>query len=162
MLEVFRRLTVPYQLTHWSANLIAALPQIISGFYLTFYFSPQNMGVPWRTEFNDLPAFKVSPDFIEIVADFGFVFSKIPEFFAYAACYTMFFGGLLWIVGYCIRLSSVFIFLVMLTTLLFREFDYTWSYIPTFAFLSVSILAFWFGSGKFGLDYLIAKGRKWI
>ena len=162
MLEVFRRLTVPYQLTHWSTNLIAAIPQIIGGFYLTFYFSPTNMGVPWETKFNDLPSFTAAPSFIHTVSEFGSIFSDYPAFFAYAACYTMFFGGISWIIGYCIRLSSFLIFWVMLITLLFREFDSSWSYIPTFAFLSLSILGIWFGSGKYGLDYVFAKKMKWI
>lgn len=162
MLQFFKRITVPYHLSHWYTNLLAVIPQIIGGFYLTFYFSPRNMGVPWSTKFNNLPAFKVSPDFIETVGGFGYIFSKNPEFFAYAACYSMFFGGIFWIIGYCIRLSSVFIFLVMLTTLLFREFDYSWSYIPTFSFLSLSILGLWFGSGRYGLDYIVAKKMRWV
>lgn len=162
MSQFFKRITVPYPLSHWYTNLLAAIPQFIGGFYLTFYLSPQNMGVPWQTGFNDLSAFKVSPGFVNTVGDFGFIFSEYPVFFAHTACYVMFFGGIFWIIGYCIRLSSVLIFLVMLSTLLFREFDYSWSYIPTFSFLSLSILGLWFGSGRYGLDYIVAKRMRWI
>lgn len=153
---------MPYRFGEWYLDFITAIPQIIGGFYLTFYYSPQNMGVPWNTGFNDLQPLRVSNDFVETVNRFGSIFSIFPDFFACAACYSMFFGGILFILGCCIRLTSFFIFWVMLTTLLFREFDYSWSYIPTFAFLSLSILGLWFGSGKFGLDYLISKWFKWV
>jgi putative oxidoreductase len=74
----------------------------------------------------------------------------------------MFFGGIFLIVGCCTRLASLLIFLVMLVTLLFREFDQSWSYIPTFVFLSISILGIWFGSGRLGVDYLISKKLHWV
>lgn len=142
--------------------MITAIPQIIGGFFLTFYYSARVMGVPWKSKFNYLAPFEISHVFVEIVGDFGSIFTHYPICFASAAAYSMFFGGILLIVGCFTRMASFFIFMVMLITLLFREFDYSWSYIPTFTFLSISILGLWFGSGRFGIDYWIAKKMDWI
>lgn len=162
MLLLLRKLTLPYPFRPWHLSLVITIPKILGGLFLTFYFSAHYMGVPWKTASNSLPAFKVSPEFIGVVHDLGFIFSTFPKFFAYAAAYSIFFGGILLIIGCCTRLASFFIFWVMLITLLFREFDQSWSYIPTFVFLSISILGLWFGSGRFGLDYFISKKLKWV
>lgn len=162
MLVVFKKLTKPYDFGEWHIHLINGVPQFIGGLFLTFYYAPRNIGVPWNTEFNNLSLFKVSPQFIGIVEDFGGIFSMYPVFFATAAAITMLFGGVLLMLGCCTRFASFFVFLVMLVTLVFREFDQSWSYIPTFAFLSLSILGIWFGSGKFSLDYLISKKFNWV
>ncbi len=162
MFLVLKKLTLPYSFELWHLCLITTLPKIIGGFFLTFYYSAQNMGVPWESDFNNLAPFKISPAFVGHVRDFGLAFSTYPVFFATAAAYSMFFGGICLMTGFFTRIASSLIFLVMLVTLLFREYDYTWSYIPTFTFLSVSILGLWFGSGRFGLDYVIAKKMNWL
>lgn len=162
MLTAIKRITIPYYFREWYLDFTTAITQIIGGLLLAFYYSPQNMGVPWQSKFNALPSFEVSSQFVETVSNFGTIFSKFPDFFACVACYSMFFGGILFILGCFVRFISLMIFLVMLNTLLFREFDHSWSYIPTFAFLSLSILGLWFGSGKFGLDYLISKKLDWV
>lgn len=162
MVVVLKKLTLPYHFEQWHLCLITTLPKVFGGFFLTFYYGPRNMGVPWNTEFNQLAPFEVSPIFINQVREFGSIFSMYPTFFATAAAYSMFFGGICLMLGFLTRIASSLIFLVMLVTLLFREFDYTWSYIPTFTFLSVSILGLWFGSGRLGLDYLFAKKMNWV
>ncbi|MEM1257655.1 MAG: DoxX family protein [Bacteroidota bacterium] len=162
MFLVLKKLTLPYSFEQWHLSLIATLPKIIGGFFLTFYYSAHNMGVPWESDFNNLVPFEISPKFVGHVQDFGFIFSKYPTFFAKAMAFSMFFGGICLILGFFTRIASSLIFWAMLMTLLFREYDYTWSYIPIFTFLSVSILGLWFGSGRFGLDYLIAKKMNWL
>lgn len=162
MFLVLRKLTLPYFFRQWHLCFITTLPKTIGGFYLTFYFSAHNMGVPWNSDFNSLAPFEISPSYIGHVHDFGFIFSTYPVFFATASAYSMFFGGICLITGCFTRIASSMIFLVMLVTLLFRELDYSWSYIPTFTFLSISILGLWFGSGRFGVDYLIAKKMNWL
>jgi putative oxidoreductase len=162
MLTIFKKMTIPYSIEEWYLNLINALPKVVGGLLLTFCYSPRNMGVPWNSSFNDLPAFRIAPEFLSTVQGFGSIFSAFPSFFAAAAAFSMFFGGICLIIGCCTRLASLLIFLVMLTTLLFREFDLSWSYIPTCAFLSISILGIWFGSGRLGLDYLISKKLNWV
>ena len=152
---------MPYDFGRWYLSFITALPQIIGGFFLTFYFSPRNMGVPWKSEYSDLKTFEVSPIFIEVVQEFGFIFTMHPRFFAASAAYSVFFGGICLITGCFTRLASLFIFLTMLVTLLFREFDQSWSYIPTFTFLSISMLGLRFGSGRVGMDYAISKWLNW-
>ena len=161
MLAVFRKMTVPYPFEGWLLDVINSIPKIIGGFFLTFYYSPKVMVVPWGSNFEGEAPFTVLPSFIQIVNDFGSIFNGFPEFFAYAAAYVMFFGGIALMVGCCTRLVSFLIFLVMVVTLFFRELDSTWSYIPTFMLLAVAILGMWFGSGKFGIDHVIAKKFNW-
>jgi len=162
MFIVLKKLTLPYNFRDWHLSLIAALPQIIGGFLLTFHYSAHNMGVPWHSKFNDLPMFKISSGFVAHVREFGSIFTTYPVFFSYAAALSMFFGGICLMVGCLTRFASFLIFWVMIITLFFREFDHSWSYIPTFAFLSISILGIWFGSGRLGVDYFISKKMNWI
>lgn len=160
MLNVFRRLTVPYQLTHWSANLTAAIPQIIGGFILVFYWAPSKIGLPWSN--NGLALFEISPEFVGLIEKFGDSFADMPFTIAYIFAVIELLTGIILMIGCCIRIFSFFFILQLVFILIFREFDGSWSYIPYFSYISICLMALYFGSGKFGVDYLIAKGMKWL
>ncbi len=162
MRTVLKKLCVPYRLTEWYLDLLIAIPQIIGGALLLFVYGPQNMGVLWKSSYGNLAPFEISPAFVTRVRDFGGIFSLYPKFFAGFAASVELYGGLLLILGLYTRLSSFFIFIMMVITILFREFDGSWSYIPVLGFLALGISGMIMGSGRFGLDYLISKKNNWV
>jgi len=117
------------------------------------------MGVPWDSS-TSLKVWEVSPDFVSAVRGFGGIFSEYPEFFASSAALIEIFGGIFLILGLGVRIVSLLIFQIMLITLLYRSFDFSWSIIATIAFLAIGILGIWFGSGRLGFDYLIWRFLK--
>ena len=160
MVQIIKKITLPYKLTFWYLDFIIVSIRIISGFLLAFYYGPKNMGVPWDSE-TALETWQVSPSFLAIVDNFGGVFSKYVTFFAVAAALVEIIGGLLLIFGLATRVVSFLVFQIMLTTLIYGPLDNSWSYTPTIAFLANGVLGLWFGSGRIGLDYFICRLFGW-
>lgn len=159
MVTLVRRLIQPYKLSFWYLDITIAFIQITAGVLLSFYYGPTNMGVPWDSR-SSLKVWEVSPDFVSVVDGFGGLFSLNPVFFATSAALVEIIGGIMLILGLGVRIVSLLIFQIMLITLLYRTFDYSWSIISTISFLAVGILGIWFGSGRLGLDYLICRSLK--
>lgn len=159
MVNIVKTLTTPYKLTHWFANLITSLPQLLTGLYLMFNWVPAKFGLPWSNSSLDL--FEISKYTSYQIAEFGGIFQVYSDVFAILFIVLQTIIAVNFILGCCIRITS-FVFLIQLITILvFREYDGSWNYIPYFIFSAISILGLWFGSSRYGLDYLIAVKLKW-
>jgi putative oxidoreductase len=67
-------------------------------------------------------------------------------------------GGLLLAFGLQTRIASFLIMCTMLVAIFMQKWgEGTWGMLPAMGFLWVSIYSLYFGSGRFGLDYLIVK-----
>jgi putative oxidoreductase len=159
MTTLIRRIIKPYQLSFWYSDLTIAFIRITAGVLLAFYYGPINMGAPWDSS-TFLKVWEVSPDFVSIVAGFGGIFSKNPVFFATSAALVEIIGGIMLILGLGVRVVSLLVFKIMLITLIYRSFDFSWSIVATISFLATGILGIWFGSGRLGLDYIICRALK--
>ncbi|MFX0556655.1 DoxX family protein [Maribacter sp. CXY002] len=148
---------IPYKLDGLLNNLLVLLPRVISGILLCFVYAPQNIGTPWSPEDLNLQLLKINPTFVGHVRDFGPPFDLMPLVFSWSAIITMAFGGFLMILGLNTRITSFFLVMTMFITILFREWDNSWSILPTFLFFCTGLFYLGFGSGKFGLDYYISK-----
>ncbi len=93
--------------------------------------------------------------FVGGVADLGFPF---PEFFAYAAAFSEFLGGIFIILGLFFRPVLLFVIITMLVAVFGAHADdpFGRKELPlTFAFISAATLLT--GPGKFSLDALIVR-----
>ena len=160
MIYLLKKITIPYHLTHWASNLVTALPQIISGFLMLLFWTPYHFGLPWSV--NGLQLFEVAPDYLAMIEALGGIFSRYPRPMAYLIIGIELVVALLFIFRLGIRLASFIFFIKLVTILALREFDGTWHYTPYFSMISVSLLGLWFGSGKYGFDYLVSKKLDWI
>ena len=70
-------------------------------------------------------------------------------------------GGLFLLLGLQTRIASFLIMCTMLVAIFLQKFDQgVWSMLPAMGFLWVAMYNLYFGSGRFGLDYLINKTLK--
>lgn len=157
MITAIKILVVPYKFTHWYLEATKSIPQILGGLILSFHYGSRNMGPIWATADSPLQAFEIDPAFVNAVAKFGGIYALYPSFFAGAAASIEIYGGLCLVFGCFTRITSFFVFVIMLVTLMFREFDGSWSYIPVCLYLALSILGMLLGSGKLGIDYYLSK-----
>jgi len=100
---------------------------------------------------------KIPPSerFIESVSDLGF---PVPAFFAWAAGFSEFFGGLLLVSGLATRPSTFFLSITMTVAVLLRHANDPFSTKEKpLLFLMIFILLFLAGSGKYSLDYFLRK-----
>lgn len=159
--SVFIKLTEPKEIEGFFANLVLALPRILAGFFLATMFGGDKFGVPWSIADTGLMLFGVVDWFPEDVAKFGFPFSEAPVFFAWMGAASEAIGGMFLLLGLQTRISAFLISCTMLTAIFLQKWGGPlWGMLPAMGFLWVSLYATVFGSGKFGLDYLITKKIK--
>ena len=158
----FKKIIEP---THFSSNLtnaVLAIPRILGGLMLAFEFGSSKFGMPWSTT-DEMGLFQVASWFPEDVAKFGIPFSIAPAFFAWLGAASEAIGGLLLALGICTRISAFLIASTMLTAIFFQkwpdamEYSSSWPLLPAMGFLWIAIYSMLFGSGKFGLDQVIAR-----
>lgn len=161
--SILIKLTEPKEIEGFFANFVLALPRILAGFFLATMFGGDKFGVPWSIADTGLGLFEVVDWFPEDVAKFGFPFSEAPVFFAWMGAASEAIGGMFLLLGLQTRISGFLISCTMLTAIFLQKWGGPlWGMLPAMGFLWVSLYATVFGSGKFGLDYLIAKKLKSI
>ena len=163
IVSAFIKLTEPKEIEGFFANLVLALPRILAGFFLATMFGGDKFGVPWSIADTGLGLFEVADWFPEDVAKFGFPFSLAPDFFAWMGAASEAIGGMFLLLGFQTRISGFLISCTMLVAIFLQKWGGPlWGMLPAMGFLWVSLYATVFGSGKFGLDYLLARKLKSI
>ena len=161
-LQSFLKLIItPVIQKHWSADVLLAVPRIFCGFVLTTMFGADKFGMPWTAKSQNLDFFEVAAWFPQDVSEYGGLFAMAPIFFAWMGAFSEAVGGLFLMLGLKTRIASFLIMCTMLVAIFFQKIDGPlWSMLPALGFLWVAIYNLVLGSGRFGLDYLIAKKLK--
>ena len=158
MKNFIRGILTPRIQSHWVADLIFAIIRVITGLLLAIDFGASKFGMPWSPEDKKLGLFEVAYWFPDDVSAYGGIFAAFPIFFAWIGAFSEAVGGLLFALGLKTRLASFLIMCTMLVAIFFQKWGQgSWGLLPAMGFLWVSIYNLYFGSGRFGLDYLISK-----
>lgn len=145
----------------WWQDLILAFPRIVCGYLLTADFGAAKFGLPWSPPENGLGFFEVAFWFPQDVAHYGGIFAVAPAFFAWMGAFSEAVGGLFLLFGFQTRIFSLLIFCTMLVAIFAQQIqDGLWNCLPALGFLWVSLFTLLLGSGRFGVDYWIAKKLK--
>ena len=145
----------------WVADLIFALIRFISGIILALDFGASKFGMPWTDNGQYINLFEVSAWFPEDVAQYGGIFAMFPIFFAWMGAFSEAVGGLFLAFGFKTRIASFLILCTMLVAIFLQKWGQgTWGMLPAMSFLWIAIYNLYFGSGRFGIDYLISKKIK--
>ncbi len=145
--------------TNLAGDILVSIPRIVCGLLLAFDFGSSKFGMPWSG--NDLTLFDIPDWSAEDVAQFGGLFALAPYFFAWMAAASETLGGLLLALGLKTRLASLMIGCTMLVAIFFQKWDSSlWEMLPAMGFLWVSLYSLAMGSGRLGLDFIIAKAIK--
>lgn len=156
--DLFLKITEPTTIKGWLSNIMVAIPRIAGGYFLTTNFGGSKFGMPWTDPEQGLALFQVAEWFPKDVAEFGLPFSLAPVFFAWMAAASEAIGGLFLFFGFQTRVSAFLIMCTMLVAIFFQKWgEGVWNMLPAMGFLWMSMYALTLGSGKLGLDYLIAK-----
>lgn len=154
--SLLKKIIEPFAADSLLLCLFIKAPQIVVGYLLAFYFGKHSFGVPWSPGHLNLSFFEVAPWFLDVVSNFYEPIRSFPYAFALFSGLTKIVGGICLILGFLSRIASFCIILLMTIFLInqdFIEFNFTF---PLF-FIAVSCFSLYFGSGKFGLDYLLSK-----
>ncbi len=161
-IRMFRRILIPQSFSSFGNNLALAIPRILGGLMLCFEFGSSKFGMPWSTT-NEMGLFEVASWFPEDIAKFGLPFSLAPLLFAWLAAASEAIGGLFLAFGLGTRIWGALLTCTMLTAIFLQkwpdvlEYGSSWPILPAAGFLWISIYAVVFGSGKYGIDYLLTK-----
>lgn len=157
MKKIFASVPMPF----WWQDLILAFPRIVCGYLLTADFGAAKFGLPWSPPENGLGFFEVAFWFPQDVAHYGGIFAVAPAFFAWMGAFSEAVGGLFLLFGFQTRIFSLLIFCTMLVAIFAQQIqDGLWNCLPALGFLWVSLFTLLLGSGRFGVDYWIAKKLK--
>lgn len=152
------RLLEPVKFNNWISDVLIAIPRIVAGLLLAFDFGASKFGMPWTAPEQNLNLFEVAAWFPEDVAKFGFPFSIAPVFFAWMAAATEAIGGLFLAIGFKTRAIAFLVCITMLTAIFFQKWGQgSWGMLPAMGFLWVSMYSLVLGSGRIGIDYLLAR-----
>lgn len=152
------KLVNPTPVTGVLSNVAIAIPRILFGLILAIDFGASKFGMPWTDPEKNLSLFEVASWFPEDVEKYGGLFAMFPVFFAWMGAASEAIGGLFLALGLKTRLAAFFIVCTMLTAIFFQKWgEGVWGMLPAMGFLWVGMYALVLGSGKFGLDYLLAK-----
>ncbi len=158
MKTILRKLITPVTQVHWLADAIFAVIRFVCGMLLAIDFGASKFGMPWTDEGQNLGLFEVAAWFPEDVAAYGGIFAIAPIFFAWMGAFSEAVGGIFLAFGLKTRVASFLIMCTMLTAIFLQKWGQgTWSMLPAMGFLWVATYNLYLGSGRFGLDYLIAK-----
>ena len=155
----FIRLFTPFVANDWYINVIIKVPRVIIGAILAFHFGPFSFGMPWSPSHLNLELFEVSPRFIGIVSNFYDPFGQFPYILGLISGLIKCFGGLFLIIGLGTRIVSFLVILLMIIFLV-NSHAINFNYIFPLFFISVGCFGLYFGSGKYGLDYLLTPKKK--
>ncbi|WP_428657901.1 DoxX family protein [Runella sp.] len=144
MKTLFSKIITPVYTSAWYSDLLLAAPRIIGGYFLAVNFGGSKFPAPdW---------------FVEDVSKFGGLFALFPGFFAWAAVLAETVGGIMLVLGLGTRIAGFMVACTMLVAVFFQKWgDGVWGMLPAMGFLWISLYAIVMGSGRFGLDRLIAE-----
>ena len=158
MKKIFKKITKPILLPHWSQDLFLAIPRVVCGFLLTSSFGAAKFGMPWSPVDNNLGLFEVAFWFPNDVAEYGGVFAIAPAFFAWMGAFAEAVGGLTMLIGFQTRISSFLVACTMLVAMFMQQWSQgLWMMLPAMGILWASMTSLILGSGRFGIDYLLTK-----
>lgn len=161
MLRTLRPLFEPLVLPHWWQDALLLLPRLVCGYLLTAEFGAAKFGMPWSPADNNLGLFEVAFWFPNDVAAYGGIFALFPAFFAWMGAASEAVGGLLLLLGLGTRVSAFLIICTMPVAIFMQQLSQgMWNMLPAAGFLWAALPALVLGSGRFGLDYLLAKPRR--
>ncbi len=153
-----KKLTTPLLMQYWWQDLLLLIPRVICGYLLAFDFGAAKFGLPWSPADNNLGFFEVAFWFPNDVAAYGGVFAMFPVFFAWMGAFSEAVGGLFLILGFQTRFFSFLIVCTMLVAIFMQQLQNgMWNALPAAGFLWVALFTTITGSGKWGIDFLIAK-----
>jgi putative oxidoreductase len=153
-----KKIITPILLPAWWQDVILAVPRIVCGYLLTTTFGADKFGLPWSPVDKNLGLFEIAFWFPADVAQYGGLFTKFPNFFAWMAGFSEAIGGLFLLIGFQTRLSSILILITMCVAIFLQQIQQgMWNTLPALGFLWVSVYCLVIGSGRFGLDYLLSK-----
>lgn len=142
----------------WWQDLLFAIPRIVCGYLLTSDFGAAKFGLPWSPADNNLNFFEVAFWFPNDVAEYGGVFAMFPAFFAWMGAFSEAVGGIFLLLGLFTRPFAVLVFITMFVAVFFQQMNQgVWNMLPAMGIMWVSLFYIILGSGRFGLDYIIAK-----
>lgn len=160
--HLLRRLTQPTLLPHWGQDALLLIPRVLTGYWLTADYGAAKFGMPWSPPDNNLGLFEVAFWFPHDVAAYGGVFGQFPALLAWLGAFSEAVGGLLLLLGLQTRLSAALIACTMLVAIFMQQLPQgLWSALPAIGFLWVALTALALGSGRFGLDYLLTRARRY-
>ena len=161
MKTIIKNVIKPVTQKHWFADLAFAIPRFICGMLLAIDFGASKFGMPWTDKGQNLDLFEVAAWFPEDVASYGGIFAVAPIFFAWMGAFSEAVGGLFLAFGLKTRVASFLIMCTMLVAIFLQKWGQgTWSMLPAMGFLWIAMYNLYFGSGRFGLDYLLTKTLK--
>lgn len=155
---MIKRIFNPIQMPIWWQDLLFAVPRIVCGYLLTSDFGAAKFGLPWSPADNNLKFFEVAFWFPNDVAEYGGIFAMFPAFFAWMGAFSEAVGGIFLLLGLLTRPFAVLIFITMFVAAFFQQINQgVWNMLPAMGMMWVSLFYSILGSGRFGLDYIIAK-----
>lgn len=155
-MKTLKLLITPISQPNWIADLLFAAIRFICGIILSIDFGASKFGVPWTPDHRNLNLFEVSAWFPEDITNYGGIFAIAPVFFAWMGAFSEAVGGMFLALGLQTRLASFLIMCTMLVAIFCQKWGQgVWGMLPAMSFLWISIYNLYFGSGRFGLDYLI-------
>ncbi|QQV04110.1 MULTISPECIES: DoxX family protein [Chryseobacterium] len=155
---MIKRILKPIQMPFWWQDLLFAAPRIVCGYLLTSDFGAAKFGLPWSPEDTNLKFFEVAYWFPNDIAEYGGIFALFPAFFAWMGAFSEGVGGIFWILGLLTRPFAFLIFITMLVAVFFQQFNQgMWNMLPAMGIMWMSLFYIILGSGRFGLDNIIAK-----
>ena len=159
-MKIFRTITKPILLPHWSQDLFIAIPRIVCGYLLAFNFGADKFGMPWSPVDANLGLFEVAFWFPNDVASYGGIFAIAPVFFAWMGAFAEAIGGLLLLFGFQTRIASFLVVCTMLVAIFMQQIQNgLWNCLAAMGFLWVAMFFLILGSGRFGVDYLLTKNK---
>lgn len=154
----FGKITKPITQKDWFADLLFAIIRIICGLLVAIDFGASKFGMPWTDESQNLGLFEVAAWFPEDVAEYGGIFAWFPICFAWMGAFSEAVGGIFLALGLQTRIASFLLMCTMLVAIFLQKWGQsTWQMLPAMGFLWIAIYNLYFGSGRFGIDYLISK-----
>lgn len=161
MKTILKNLITPIIQKHWFADLIFAFVRFICGMLLALDFGASKFGMPWTEKGQNLGLFEVAAWFPEDVASYGGIFAVAPIFFAWMGAFSEAVGGLFLAFGLKTRIASFLLMCTMFVAIFLQKWGQgIWGMLPALGFLWITFYNLYFGSGRFGLDYLISKKIK--
>jgi putative oxidoreductase len=159
-MKILQRITTTVLMPYWWQDALLLLPRLLCGYLLAANFGAAKFGMPWSPADNNLGLFEVAFWFPNDVAEYGSIFKLFPVFFAWMGAFSEAVGGIFFALGLQTRLFSFLIFCTMLVASLVQHWGDSWNMLPALGFGWVALFGMVTGSGRFGMDYLIAKKFK--
>ena len=157
-MKILTKIIKPILLPHWSQDLFLIIPRMVCGYLLAFDFGAAKFGMPWSPAENNLGLFEVAFWFPTDVAKYGGIFAVAPVFFAWMGAFAEAVGGLFLLFGLQTRITSFLIICTMLVAIFMQQMNNgLWNCLPAMGFLWVAMCYLIWGSGRFGVDYLLTK-----